>query len=423
MNLSLTPLRDRLFRKQKGIVILHGPAIHYLSPKQTMAELTPDLLHLRLSSKPKPLILLAAPFLNSFVHETIPLAANELDQVDSRILPFSQTTRENRQITSINISNKRALTIHSHLSKEGIDFLNSLRKNRISVSWKPAIAFIVRNLMMVSRIDSHRDSFSRIFLNNEMLQMRWQGNLTKFQHITYWHRSMGWKKNKLYVDQLLHDSLGSEMVTAISLSCQQQDTSDQTRLTIKQLFFPTGNTAKVKSTQRKYRKEPLNLIKHLSVNRVFIVVSGICLVWTGLMEFQIGRMKKKHLLLSKEIKELELSTDKLAEIAIVEREFLKLQSLLDAVDQTKFLPNKLFELIEASLPPTTWIFQIHAAPQEITIDLLDEKNIELSQLIDTFNRRIGKTSVEMSEKTEIDSISLNRYTIKIRRNPQDSANE
>jgi len=394
-----------------------------LTRGHTVKELSMEGFYEEISTKPKPKILLAAPYVNSFVHETIQLVARELEQVDSRVLPFSITDREHRLISSIKLNDKKAVTIHSHLSTKGQTLLNSIKNRKISASWHPAVSFMIKNILSAGKEDFSRHSILRVYFQDELIQARWQGNQPRFRHITNWHHSQSFSNKNQYVDQLLQDSTGTEKVTAVNINGREEDTENDDIIQLDELFFSSARSSKVKATHRTLRKESINWLKYITINRVLTVVLAFCFIWAGLLEFKIAEKKEYQISLKMKVEEMIVNTDRLSEIAKVERKYFQLQSLIDAVEQTKFNPNKLFEVIESSLPATTWIFQIHATPHEISIDLLDEKNTEMSKLIETLNRQIGKTSLELNEKTVLENHSLNKYTIKIQPSFQNIAHE
>ena len=397
---------------------MHGSVIHRILPNQAIEEISREAFYKEISVKPKPRLLLAAPFLNTFVHETIPLSNRELEKADTRILPFSISDREHRVVTSLKLNDKKAVTIHAHLSLQGKLLLDEFKKQKVNVSWEPAVTVTIKNLLATYKAQTNPFSILRCYFHGEMLQIEWQGKILKFSHIPYWQQQASFHGKKQLVHQMLQETIHSQKVSTINLDCQSPISEKTNFISPGQLFTLESYKSRVKSNQRSFRKDPINPLRHLTRNRVLAAILAISIIWTGLLYFQISKRKISHQQLKTEVRLLEHNTEKLSEIAKVERKYFKFASLLDAIEITRFLPNDLFKVIESTLPSSTWIFKINATPQIIYLELLDQKSIELSKLIEGFNQSLGKTSLEVNEKIELQKKPLNKYTIKIQQYSQ-----
>jgi len=414
---------SQILGKQRKLLLIHGAVIHRLSLNQDLEEIIKEDLYAEMSTKPKPILLLAAPFLNSFVHETIPLSAKELENADARILPFSISDREHRLVTSIKLNDKKAVTIHAHLSLKGKLLLDEFKKQKINVSWQPAVTLAIKNLLARSKTLANQYSILRCYFHDEMLQIQWQNNFIKFSHVPYWDQHSSFDNKRQLVDQLLQETSDTHKMSTIDLDCQTSQNKKNSLIKPRQLFYSEGRKPRVKSNQRSFRKDPINPFKYITRNRILAVILTCSVIWAGVWYFQLTSLQQYHQQLKAEVKVLEQNTEKLTEIAKIERKYFKIASLLDAVEMARFLPNNLFDIIETTLPASTWIYKINATPQIVHIELLDQKSTELSKLIEGFNQRLGKTNLEVNEKIELHKKPLNKYTIRIQYYSQVNTNE
>jgi len=414
---------SQILGKPSKYLLLHGAVIHRLSPDKDIEEINKKELFAEMSTKPKPIILLAAPFLNSFVHETIPLSSKELETADARILPFSISDREQRLVTSIKLTDKRAVTIHAHLSLKGKLFLDEFKKQKINISWQPAVALVIKNLLATSKISDNQSSILRCYFHEEMLQIDWLNKLIRFCHIPYWDQKSSFEHKKRLVDQLLKDTTDAHKWSAINLNSRIAHNEKHPFVPPRLLFFPEGRRLRLKSNQKRFKKVPFNPIKYISRNRVLAVMLSACLIWAGVWYFQLTKLRQYYQQLKAEVQVLERNTEKLSEIAKVERKYFEIVSLLDAVETARFLPKNLFDTIETTLPRSTWIYKINATPEIVQIELLDQKATELSKLIEGFNQRLGKTNLEINEKIELHNKPLNKYTVTVHYSSRVNVNE
>ena len=414
---------SQLLGTRRKLLLLHGTVIHRFSPNQEIEEITREELYAEVSTKPKPVLLLAAPYLNSFVHETIPLSAKELENVDARILPFSISDQEQRQVTSISLNDKKAVTIHAHLSLRGKSLLNEFKNQKINVSWQPAVTLAIKNLLSKSKTLANQFSILRCYFHDEMLQIHWQNRHIQFSHIPYWDRHSSFENKRQLVDQLLQETIDTQKMSTIDLDCQSSQNRKNAIIKPGEIFFSEGRGRRLKSNQRNFRKDPINPLNYLTRNRILAIILAGCTIWAGVWYIQLTTLQQYYQQLKAEVQLLEQNTEKLTEIAKVERKYFGIVSLIDAVEIARFLPNNLFNIIETTLPTSAWIYKIKATSQIVRIELLDQKNTELSKLIEGFNQRLGKTNLEVNEKIELQKKPLNKYTIKIQYDSQVNSDE
>ena len=145
-----------------------------------------DQLGVFLKKNKGTLCLLAAPFNISFVHETIHLKKKELLEADQQILSLSRLPLDKRAVKSIQLSEKKAITIHSHLTEEGAKLLSSIKKLGKGVQWQPAISFIMGNLLGYPQELLREKTCLRCFLEQEAFEIIWSSTIPHVQLIQNW---------------------------------------------------------------------------------------------------------------------------------------------------------------------------------------------------------------------------------------------
>ncbi|MCP4750348.1 MAG: hypothetical protein GY866_05620 [Proteobacteria bacterium] len=405
------------------LILLHGSAIQLIRPNQGFSEISLDQVRQEYNSKPKPLVLLASPFVNSFVHETIPLSTKDLESVDRQTLGFSPSPGDRRLIASIELQEKKALTVHSHLTGKGMDLLTYFKQIKIKIKWQPAVQTLIKSLLYFPQTTVKRKTKLRIYLFNEMLQVRWHTNYAKFQHLSYWHQQLDFPKKKLYVDRMLAETTGqSDMVSAV-LHKGDGELTDESVSDITEIFFPKGKRQKRKTLSQAIGRERGDYWKLITVNRILALIVVCLILWAIAINYHANGLKEYRAALKKSVDTLQVNSDKLNVIAETEREYFKLSSLVETANSLKLRPYVFLEKLDSILPSGVWIFRFSISSRMIVLELLDDKETELTTLIEMIGTRLGKTNLEKNETIQIGNKILKKYSILINQFQPEPMNE
>ncbi len=402
---------NRLQSSKGPKFLLHGSQAHLISPDSEITNIPIKDLDNHLQVKRRPILLLACPFVLSFVHETIHLTAKELKQADQQILPFGNS-KDNRSISSIVLNKKKALTIHSHLTKQGISLLRQLRANKIRVSWQPAVCYLIKNILYFQQNEISSNTVYRVYLSEEVLQIQRNHTQLEFSHLHYWLQKSAFEKRKQYMEILLKKSAKNQEILSIEFQNQVQDTANVTSL-INALFFPGKKKKKLKTSEHRIKRQLDRYLKLLTPRRVLTVSAFFTLFWAIVINVQVSQMKKDYTLRTGVVKDLQHKSTKLSQISKIEREYFKLISAFETADELKINPHLLLNKLDSVLPKDIWINNISISYEMIELVLHDPKETELSDLIEAFSKIIGKTNLEKNEVIQIDNQSIKKYTFTI----------
>jgi hypothetical protein len=394
-------------RKNEHLILLHGKKRQIITNNFNVSSIDNAILDSTLSRQPRSLLLLASPFFHSFVHETIHLTRKELRQADEQVLQVSQTPLKNRFVVSIHINEEKAITIHSHLSHQGVALIQHLKKKKLKVFPKPAIQTIIQNYLSSFPYREEVTPHFQLFFENEALRLFGQLNRPTFDLAHYWNREDSQLDREEQMRQLFSER--NEPSTTISFSFETEKGSSH----IRQLFFPQKKAQRLKIVTATTRRRPLNIQKIINPIPLLTLFTTLLLCWAVFTNLRLSQQIKRKQTMTKSLKALENSTDELIAIADIERGYFKLRSLKKAIQEVKVKPHLLVDKLEQILPDSVWIHTLTITPQSIFIILLDSGETEITKLLEQLNTDLGKTNLEKNEAFQINNHLLKQYHLRI----------
>jgi len=395
-------------------VLLHGDLIHCFNDQQTAIELTQKTIGKVLGSTPsRPVIFLASPFIHTYIHETIHLSKNEMEKVDQQLLGFKVPAASYINITSLKLNEKKSLTIHSHMTQQGGELLKELQHKKIRLTWYPAILSIVTNLYQDGISQPTTMENLRIYLANELLQTQRQGSRLRFEHLNYLHNHQTFEENKQTIERLL-DKEGSN--PDFSEWVYPQHTSNKTA-NINQLagynIVAPRKGRHIKSITRSAKNRPLAFQYLLRQNSILGFAIAIIFVWAFLINLHLESVNQKQLKLKRSISILQQHSDRLHQIAEIEREHFRIISMRRAAQSLKIQPTLFLDKLDRILPDGVWLNQVTIQNHHIGMELLDGAETELSAFMDRLGKQCGETNLKNNEIFTLNKVPLRKYSIEI----------
>lgn len=401
-------------KSRKGILIFHGSVTSYISfhPDHfEISEKNETEVKSLIRAKQRPLILLATPYINSYVHETILLSTKELGLADSQTLPFSRSPKNNRTITSIELNDKKALTVHSHLTDLGVIQLDLLKKIKSSITWKPAVLYFMQSFLLVSKQTAQLEGIFRLFLSDEMMEVQWHQDYPKLQHTFFLHQNLPMEKNIEHIGQIYDDKKNSTIIESFQFTNQHIHKNTLPYKILANLQHLKSRKLKSKTQNQLKRRKSLKIIKTIHRNHVLGFLLLLTLIWTGWTTNRVNQAVEKKRTLQASVDKLKIQSKKLNKIAKQELEFHKLYALRQTTRQLQLAPHLILIELDKILPDSLWLQQITISHGNIIFEILDNEETELTKLIEEFNSKIGKTNLEKSEIIQIKHVDLKKYYI------------
>ena len=357
------------------------------------------------------IVLLGSPYINTYVHETIPLSKRDLPAVDQQILPFSRSLPECIRIDSIAINQHKAITIHSHVTDRGIRFLDQFKKIG---GWQPAIAYFIKKLIAeAAQIPTIAKTHVIIF-ENEVLRISRTENNLQISHFSLWpdhlpqHRA-GIVKALVEADQK-HTPFSYLNVANIGTETNISEDSTMQELLAATSFQKVKSISCVRQKNRlRYFRKKLRYFQRISLQYV-LVSTLVCTIGFAVISYnRLSRLKNRQHSLSSLMETLASNTAQIEPIIRKEREYYRLSSLMEAITQSRFNPSQILVRISSVLPKTTWINSVFINDREITIDLFDTEAVDISQLLERFSAHLGRPNLVLNEDVVIEDRKVKHY--------------
>lgn len=395
-------------------VLLHGELIHCFTDKQTAIDLTREAIHKTLSGNlSRPVVFLASPFIHTFIHETIHLSKNEMEKADQQLLGFKVPAASFINITSLKLNEKKSLTVHSHLTHEGAELLKDLRHQKIRFVWYPAILSIVTKFYHDGITQLTITEKLRIYLANEFLQTQRRGGILRFDHLNYLHDHYEFEDNRRTIEGIL-DKDGSQQ-DFTELVYAQNNLSESTNINklADHIIITPRKGRHIKSVTRSTKNRPFAFQYLLRRNSLLGIATTIILVWAFLIHTQIKSVNQKQLGLKRAISILQQQSNRLNQIAEIEREHFRYTALTQAAQSLKIQPALFLDKLDRILPDSVWLSHIAIQNNLIGIELLDRSETELSAFMDRLGKQCGETNLKNNETITLNKTPLRKYTIEI----------
>ncbi len=401
-------------RGNRTRVLLHGKLIHCFNNEQTAIEHTKETIRKALSgNSSRPIVFLASPFIHTFIHETIHLSKNEMEKADQQLLGFKVPAASYINITSLKLNQKKSLTIHSHLTHEGTELLKELRHQKIRITWYPALLSIVARLYQNGITQLTKIEKLRIYLANELLQTQKRGGILRFDHLNYLHSHQTFEENKRTIERII-DKEGNQQDFS-ELIYTQDTTSDSANIKTlaDHIIVAPRKGRHMKSVTRSAKNRPLVFRHLLRRNSLLGFATAIIFAWAFLIHLHVERVNQKQLRLKRSISILQQQSDRLNQIAEIEREHFRSISLMQAAQSLKIQPALFLEKLDRILPDGVWLSHIAIQNHLIGMELLDGSETELSAFMDRLGKQSGETNLKNNETITLNKVPLRKYSIEI----------
>ncbi|MBT6503297.1 MAG: hypothetical protein HOK67_25685 [Deltaproteobacteria bacterium] len=394
-------------------VLLHGKLIHCFNNQQTVIELTQQDIRKTLGGTSRPIVFLASPFIHTFIHETIQLSKKELEKADQQLLGFKTPAASYINITSLKLNEKKSITIHSHLTHEGAELLKELQREKIRLTWYPAILSVVTNLYQ-DGIESLTDKEKlRIYLADELLQIQKQGGMIRFEHLNYLHSHLTFEEKKRTIERIIDKEGSKAEFSALVFNHHPSSASDSIKHPADHILIAPRKGRHVKSVTRSVKKRPLALQYLLRQNSLLGLVTAVIVTWAFLINNHADSINQKRLGLQHSISILQQHSDRLNQIAKLEREHFRFISMMQAAQSLKIQPALFLKNLDQILPDSVWLSHVTIQDHHIEMELLDRTETELSAFMDRLGKQCGETNLKKNEFITLNKIPLRKYSVEI----------
>lgn len=366
--------------------------------------------------------LLGSPFVKTFVQETIQIRKKELLTANLHTLPFCAIQNKYRSVKSFQINANKSLTIHSHLTPEGVELIS---KYNIKKNWLPIISHL---LPQVFKLTMHQDlvDYSKInmLFDSELLMIKFNPGFN-VTYIPYLQCILADQKSKKY---FLECFLSNQTTSSSGRNynrCKTLDLCTNQKLNNK-LFL------KKLLSQRKLRRiKTVSLPFNLSIFRfrkfidlrLLLTVSLIILFAWSYREYNLlNHLKTKKIELEKSTEILNSHLIQMTRFSRHEKQYFKLLALKNAISEVTIDPEKHLLKIDEFLPPSVWMLEYQASQQNTNVVFLDSGKSEVTSLLDLIDANIGKSSLVSNEKIELDNFSANHISVIIDKIKNESNN-
>ncbi len=394
-------------------LLLHGRLVHSFSNERTVTKVSNETLQKILPTTSRPVIFLAAPYIISFVHETIPLSRTEMEKADHQLLGFLSAPSPTIMITSVKLNDKKAVTVHSHITKKGTELLASLQRMKIGFTWYPAVSSFITNIhRSPEQLPGERNRL-RVFLAGEMLQVEKQAGQFRFQHLNYLHTDQSYKDKRQTMEQILEKTEGKQVYTALVFNDRMLSEPASSEYAADSLLQLPSRGRHVKSVTLLQKKRSLALRSYLKRNHLLGLATSIIVIWAILINLHALKVNEQRLNWAKSVTILQQQSALLNEIADTKRRHARFTSIKKTVKYLRIQPALCLASLDGILPEGVWIQRISIQYNRIALELLDSGEAELSALMDKMGRQYGKTSLKSNEAVTFEKIPVRNYTLEI----------
>ncbi|PCI28978.1 MAG: hypothetical protein COB67_05180 [SAR324 cluster bacterium] len=358
------------------LLLFHGNRIHSVQRTADFREVLNEQLGPVLKEKAPTLLLLGAPWVFSYIHETIHLKGRELMEADVQVLPFSIIPPERRWIQSIQVTEKKSITIHSHLTDEGVRLLRKLRKHRRARKWQPALPFFVENILAFPQKELRQEPLLQCFWEEEALQVTWSSSVPVFQLLNNYQVNPNFEEKKKSLQVIFNPTEEQPAMLEVSFF-EDKPQINRLGIVMAALCFPVGEQKRFKINRRS-GGITWYFLKKL-VHPLSLIVAGILgfLLWAAIVNYQYFTLRSQQEKLLHEIVQLQETTQEHQQVALIEQSYFKQVTLVETIQDTNHDLEKVFTLIEKGLQGRAlWISYIHIREAEVEIALLSEKGVD-----------------------------------------------
>jgi len=394
-------------------ILLHGNLIHCFNKKPTVTEFTRDAIRKAVDRTSRPILFLASPYIHTFIHETIHLSKKEMEEADQRLLGFKVPASKFINITSLEINEKKSMLIHSHLTREGTELLTVLQREKLNFTWHPAILSLITNLHKVGTKPLVANDKLRIYLADEMLQLQKQGGIFRFQHLNYLQNHQTFEEKRQTIDQFIDNEKSNHDFSKISFTLHNSSDPESVKHLTDHFIIAPKNGRHLKTVTRSFKKRSVLFQTILRRNSLLGFATAIIIGWAVLLNLYVGRVNHQRQALKQSIAILQIQSDRLDQIAKMERDHFRFKSIMKSVQSLKIQPVLFLEILDQILPKSVWIGNISFQSHRIGMELLDSRETELSAFMDLLGKQSGEANLKNNETITQNDIKIRKYSIEI----------
>ena len=412
-NLKKIASQYQLFRKcEQKILLFHGKSILQIEHGQDPINYTINQSDAYLKVNQDVLCLLATPLLVSYVHETIHLKKNELLGADKQFLSFSHIPYEKRTVESIRISEKKAVTIHSHLTQKGDEIITRLKKLKKGLRWQGAISYLVQNLLNYPQSKISAKHALGCFLEEDILKATWLSTIPHIQLIQNWLPLAKVQERLPYFRNILKlMPVQDESYVELDFNKQKFEKADLTLLT--SLLFPTENKRKLRTFKKLSSKN--GALQHVfQIKYLIIFIYGVIAIWLLVTEIEYQTLIERKGVLLQETGFQRSAMHKQKELVSFEKKYFQNDVLSELIRKTRFsLPERL-QILENYLNKSSfWISACESDTHVTTLTLVTtstERKKEIKELLNKIEN-LGKASLVTDGIITEKGVQLQEYKI------------
>jgi Tfp pilus assembly protein PilN len=392
--------------------LLHGPLIERLAPSPSHHHLDWSEFQQKFGRKPL-YLLLASPFVRTFIQKTIPLKSKTLPLVDEQTLGIKTTTTNDRIVESIRLDPSTALTIHSHLTPAGRERLQQLVQARIRVAWRPAVAALIPGLLDAAERDLSTGDIVKLYLAQEMLEVHKHPRFAIVRHFPYLQPDRPLSESKSTIDHIIEDAEGLKPSRDYSFSFAELESTHPAGPFLAEIIAVRPQRRKIRRFTHTGSPPFQRLRKWLNRNILAGATLTCLTIWALALHFQEQKFRQQRLEWQRTTMQLQDASQKLQGYSIEQQRYFEFSAMITALAPLKIHPDKLLERIETLLPDTVWIQRIAIDHRRVHLLLLDAGETELTTLIESLSQHLGKTSLEKSDRIRIEERPLRQYSLQI----------
>ncbi len=400
-------------KDDREVLLFQGQSIYHIHKYDGVMPCNNNELVQIVKRNKKILCLLASPLVITYVHETIHLKKNELLDADQQILSLSRIPYKNRKIESIQLSEKKAITLHAHLSKEGEATLSKLNKIKKNILWQAAIPYFVRNLLQYPQLNLRKSPIFRCFLEEEAFEIVWKPSIPFINLVQNWRPEKNPAKKEYGFRKLLNVS--NEQRSSLEISFHHKKLDNISLASLNSLVFPDGILLKHK-TVIKSGSKPGDLLQILKPRYLIIFVCSLVSVWLIAVKIEHHQLLDRKNRLYSEMTIKKNGPDLQQRIVNFERKYFQESVLSELILSERFRLDRIILKIEEFLDGTQyWLSEYHGNNSSITLSFVKSGSHDETKIQHLLRRfqLLGETKLIGSDRIVKKGFRLIEYQIKI----------
>ena len=378
--------------------------------------------HLQTASITKIHLWIGQPFVNTYLHETIPLLPKELAELDKRVLKCSASAPQDRKVISFPLHTNMSVTLHTHLTKEGLDLCAHLKKQKIAFSWESIIGLGIQYFQQKPTDTITPNLPARLFKGDEVLQTNPGADKNRFIYLPFLNtlQKIDPEQRGEAIDSLIGKDQHSGSIADIHLEDLLGDRKRLLPLVSKNFFrnklSRLMNTKKNPGTKWDGRKERRKITFRPKPVLIAAVSFLILLLWSINLQFQIIRNREERDTAIVKLQRLSEQTRILDQLKATEKQYYHWMALRETLRELSISPSTILEKIDIVLTNQMWLEEIQFNKRGIQVHVLASKNIEIADFMEKLQQRPEFKMIQLEENRtyNIHNTTLQRYILKVK---------